>query len=82
MVVLSTIRSSSNPLPVRADLSAFQRIRDGDVFPAWLLAQRTWIVPIPGTTKLHWLEEKLGAANVHLTADDELWREVGDGVRG
>jgi pyridoxine 4-dehydrogenase len=37
---------------------------------AWLLAQKLWIVPIPGTTKLHRLEENLGAANVELTADD------------
>jgi aryl-alcohol dehydrogenase-like predicted oxidoreductase len=37
---------------------------------AWLLAQKPWIVPIPGTTKLHRLEENLGAANVELTADD------------
>jgi aryl-alcohol dehydrogenase-like predicted oxidoreductase len=37
---------------------------------AWLLAQRPWIVPIPGTTKLHRLEENLGAANVELTSDD------------
>lgn len=37
---------------------------------AWLLAQKPWIVPIPGTTKLHRLEENLGAANVELTPDD------------
>ncbi len=37
---------------------------------AWLLAQKPWIVPIPGTTKLHRLDENLGAANVQLTADD------------
>jgi aryl-alcohol dehydrogenase-like predicted oxidoreductase len=37
---------------------------------AWLLAQKPWIVPIPGTTKLHRLEENLGAANVTLSADD------------
>jgi aryl-alcohol dehydrogenase-like predicted oxidoreductase len=37
---------------------------------AWLLAQKPWIVPIPGTTKLHRLEENLGAANVKLTAGD------------
>lgn len=37
---------------------------------AWLLAQRPWIVPIPGTTKLHRLEENLGAAAVELTLDD------------
>jgi aryl-alcohol dehydrogenase-like predicted oxidoreductase len=37
---------------------------------AWILAQKPWIVPIPGTTKLNRLEENLGAANVQLTADD------------
>ena len=37
---------------------------------AWLLAQRPWIVPIPGTTKLHRLEENLGAADVQLTSED------------
>jgi aryl-alcohol dehydrogenase-like predicted oxidoreductase len=37
---------------------------------AWLLAQKPWIVPIPGTTKLHRLEENLGAANVALSAQD------------
>jgi aryl-alcohol dehydrogenase-like predicted oxidoreductase len=37
---------------------------------AWVLAQRPWIAPIPGTTKLHRLEENLGAANVELNATD------------
>jgi aryl-alcohol dehydrogenase-like predicted oxidoreductase len=37
---------------------------------AWLLAQKPWIVPIPGTTKLHRLEENLGAVDVELTPDD------------
>jgi len=37
---------------------------------AWLLAQKPWIVPIPGTTKRHRLEENLGAASVALTPDD------------
>src|SRR5215213_5231125 len=37
---------------------------------AWLLAQKPWIVPIPGTTKLHRLEENIASANVELTADD------------
>ena len=37
---------------------------------AWLLAQRPWIVPIPGTTKLHRLEENLRATAVELTSDD------------
>ena len=37
---------------------------------AWLLAQKPWIVPIPGTTKLHRLEENIGAVNVDLSLDD------------
>jgi len=37
---------------------------------AWLLAQKSWIVPIPGTTKLTRLEENIGSTNVELTADD------------
>jgi aryl-alcohol dehydrogenase-like predicted oxidoreductase len=37
---------------------------------AWLLAQKRWIVPIPGTTKLHRLEENLGAAEIELAAND------------
>lgn len=37
---------------------------------AWLLARKPWIVPIPGTTKLHRLEENIGAVAVELTPDD------------
>ncbi len=37
---------------------------------AWILAQKPWMVPIPGTTKLHRLEENIGAADVQLTVDD------------
>lgn len=37
---------------------------------AWLLARQPWIVPIPGTTKLHRLDENLGAAAVELTPDE------------
>jgi aryl-alcohol dehydrogenase-like predicted oxidoreductase len=37
---------------------------------AWVLARKPWIAPIPGTTKLHRLEENIGGANVELTADD------------
>ena len=43
---------------------------------AWLLAQKPWIVPIPGTTKLNRLEENIGAASIELTADD--LREIND----
>ena len=47
---------------------------------AWLLAQKPWIVPIPGTTKLHRLEENLGAASLHLTAAD--LREIEGALSG
>ena len=43
---------------------------------AWLLAQKPWIVPIPGTRRLERLEENLGAAAIELTADD--LREIDD----
>jgi aryl-alcohol dehydrogenase-like predicted oxidoreductase len=45
---------------------------------AWVLAQRPWIVPIPGTTKLHRLEENIAAADLELTADD--LREIDDAL--
>lgn len=45
---------------------------------AWLLAQKPWIVPIPGTTKIHRLEENLGATSVTLTEDD--LREIESGT--
>ena len=47
---------------------------------AWLLAQKPWIVPIPGTTKLHRLEENLGAAAVELSKDDV--REIEGALSG
>ena len=47
---------------------------------AWLLAQKPWIVPIPGTTKSHRLEENLGAADVTLAADD--LRRINDAAAG
>jgi aryl-alcohol dehydrogenase-like predicted oxidoreductase len=47
-----------------------KRVTPAQVALAWILAQKPWIVPIPGTTKLHRLEENLGAVNVELTAED------------
>jgi len=47
-----------------------KRITPAQVALAWLLAQKPWIVPIPGTTKLHRLEENLCAVDVTLTPDD------------
>ncbi len=47
-----------------------KRATKAQVALAWLLAQRPWIVPIPGTTKLHRLEENLGGADLELSSDD------------
>jgi aryl-alcohol dehydrogenase-like predicted oxidoreductase len=51
-------------------LAAGKDATPAQVALAWLLSQKPWIVPIPGTTKLHRLEENLAAANLELTADD------------
>jgi aryl-alcohol dehydrogenase-like predicted oxidoreductase len=47
-----------------------KRVTPAQIALAWLLAQKPWIVPIPGTTKLHRLEENIGAAAVALTAEE------------
>jgi aryl-alcohol dehydrogenase-like predicted oxidoreductase len=47
-----------------------KKVTPAQIALAWLLAQKPWIVPIPGTTKLHRLEENIGAVNVELTAED------------
>jgi aryl-alcohol dehydrogenase-like predicted oxidoreductase len=52
-----------------------KKVTPAQVALAWLLAQKAWIVPIPGTTKLHRLEENIGAAAVELSPDD--LRELG-----
>ena len=47
-----------------------KKVTPAQIALAWLLAKKPWIVPIPGTTKLHRLEENLGAVNVQLSPDD------------
>ncbi len=51
-------------------IAAEKQVTSAQVALAWLLAQKPWIVPIPGTTKLHRLEENIGSSAVALTADD------------
>ena len=53
-----------------AKVAAQKKAAPAQIAIAWLLAQKPWIVPIPGTTKLHRLEENLGAANIELTPED------------
>ena len=51
-------------------IAAQKKATPAQIALAWLLAQKPWIVPIPGTTKLHRLEENIGAAALELSADD------------
>jgi aryl-alcohol dehydrogenase-like predicted oxidoreductase len=51
-------------------IAAVKKATPAQIALAWLLAQKPWIVPIPGTTKAHRLKENVGAAAVELTADD------------
>jgi aryl-alcohol dehydrogenase-like predicted oxidoreductase len=53
-----------------AEFAASKNATPAQIALAWLLAQKPWIVPIPGTTKLHRLEENLGATSVELTTDE------------
>jgi aryl-alcohol dehydrogenase-like predicted oxidoreductase len=52
------------------EIAARKQVTPAQIALAWLLARKPWIVPIPGTTKLHRLEENIGAAAVELTPDD------------
>jgi aryl-alcohol dehydrogenase-like predicted oxidoreductase len=62
------------------DIAARKEATPAQIALAWLLAQKPWIVPIPGTTKRHRLDENLGAARVHLTTEDlrEIDRAASD----
>ena len=51
-------------------IAAEKKATPAQIALAWLLAQKPWIVPIPGTTKLHRLEENIGAVELELTVDD------------
>jgi aryl-alcohol dehydrogenase-like predicted oxidoreductase len=55
---------------VLGKIAAAKKVTPAQLALAWLLAQKPWIVPIPGTTKLHRLEENLGAVNIELTPQD------------
>jgi aryl-alcohol dehydrogenase-like predicted oxidoreductase len=61
-----------------SDVSRRKNATPAQIALAWVLAQKPWIAPIPGTTKLHRLQENLGAANLELTPDD--LREIDDAV--
>ncbi|MGE3743117.1 MAG: aldo/keto reductase, partial [Geminicoccaceae bacterium] len=59
-------------------LATRKRATPAQIALAWLLARKPWIVPIPGTTKLHRLEENVAAAAVELTSEE--LQEITDGA--
>jgi aryl-alcohol dehydrogenase-like predicted oxidoreductase len=63
-------KANQSLVEVLGRLADQKRATRAQIAIAWLLAQKPWIVPIPGTTKLHRLEENIGAAGVELTSDD------------
>src|SRR5208282_1054013 len=65
---------------VLAAIAVRKEITSAQLALAWLLAQKPWIVPIPGTTKMHRLEENTGASAVVLSPED--LKEIGDAVSG
>jgi aryl-alcohol dehydrogenase-like predicted oxidoreductase len=72
-------RKANRPLvEVLGTIADEKKVTRAQIALAWLLAQKPWIVPIPGTTKLHRLEENLGAADMKLTADD--LRQINEAV--
>jgi aryl-alcohol dehydrogenase-like predicted oxidoreductase len=72
-------RKANRPLiSLLEDIGGQKGATAAQIALAWLLAQQPWIVPIPGTTKLHRLDENLGAASIQLTSDD--LQQIGDAL--
>jgi aryl-alcohol dehydrogenase-like predicted oxidoreductase len=63
-------QANQNLVEVLGEIAAKKNVTRAQIALAWLLAQKPWVVPIPGTTKLHRLEENLSSANVELTQAD------------
>jgi aryl-alcohol dehydrogenase-like predicted oxidoreductase len=63
-------KANQGLVDVIGQIAAGKKAASAQIALAWLLAQKPWIVPIPGTTKLHRLEENVGAAAVELTGED------------
>jgi aryl-alcohol dehydrogenase-like predicted oxidoreductase len=63
-------KANQSLVDVLGDIAGQKKATSAQIAIAWLLAQKPWIVPIPGTTKLHRLEENLGAANIELSEKD------------
>jgi len=72
------LKANQSLVELLGRLAAARKATSAQIALAWLLAQKPWIVPIPGTTKLHRLDENLAAAAVELTASD--LRQIADAL--
>jgi aryl-alcohol dehydrogenase-like predicted oxidoreductase len=72
------LKTNQALVPLLGKIAKDKGVTSAQIALAWLLAQKPWIVPIPGTTKLHRLEENLGAASVELSGDD--LKKIGDAL--
>ena len=63
-------KANQSMVDLLANIAAKKKATPAQIALAWLLAQRPWIVPIPGTTKLHRLEENIGATKIEFTTDE------------
>jgi aryl-alcohol dehydrogenase-like predicted oxidoreductase len=63
-------KANQGLVDVLEQIAAARQATPAQIALAWLLAQKPWIAPIPGTTKLHRLKENVGGATIELTADD------------
>ena len=66
----AALQANQALIDLLAKIGQRKQVTPAQIALAWLLAQKPWIVPIPGTTKLHRLEENIGAVTVELTPDD------------
>ena len=64
------LKANQSLVSLLGEIAARKKATPAQIALAWILAQKPWIVPIPGTTKLHRLEENNGAVGIELTADD------------
>jgi aryl-alcohol dehydrogenase-like predicted oxidoreductase len=63
-------KANQGLVSVLGEIAASKKATKAQIAIAWLLAQKPWIAPIPGTTKVHRLEENLGAASIELSEND------------
>ena len=67
---LEALKANQALIDLLGSIAKQKQVTPAQIALAWLLAQKPWIVPIPGTTKLHRLDENIGAVSVELTPDD------------